>query len=65
MSRPENHAGMTACRRRRWGVRRDHLQRQAGVELLSYGVGPSAGQLRSGVVASLVSTRFSLVSGGS
>ncbi len=36
----------------------------AGVELLSYGIGPPAGQLRSGVVASLVSTRFSLVSGG-
>jgi MFS family permease len=38
--------------------------RLAGVELLSYGIGPPAGQLRSGVVASLVSTRFSLVSGG-
>jgi MFS family permease len=38
--------------------------RLAGVELLSYSVGPPAGQLRSGVVASLVSTRFSLVSGG-
>ena len=38
--------------------------RLAGVELLSYGVGPPAGQLRSGVVASLVSTRFSIVSGG-
>ena len=38
--------------------------RLAGVELLSYGFGPSAGQLRSGAVASLVSTRFSLVSGG-
>ena len=38
--------------------------RLAGVELLSYGVGPPAGQLRSGVVASLVSSRFSLVSGG-
>src|SRR6202012_236581 len=38
--------------------------RLAGVELLSYGVGPSAGQLRSGVVASLKSSRFSLVSGG-
>jgi len=38
--------------------------RLAGVELLSYGVGPSAGQVRSGAVASLVSTRFSLVSGG-
>ena len=38
--------------------------RLAGVELLSYGVGPPAGQLRSGAVASLVNTRFSLVSGG-
>ena len=38
--------------------------RLAGVELLSYGLGPPAGQLRSGAVASLVGTRFSLVSGG-
>ena len=38
--------------------------RLAGVELLSYGVGLPAGQLRSGVVASLVSTRFSIISGG-
>jgi hypothetical protein len=38
--------------------------RLAGVELLSYGVGPPAGQLRSGVVASLVNARFSLISGG-
>jgi MFS family permease len=38
--------------------------RLAGVELLSYGVGPPAGQLRSGAVASLTSVRFSLVSGG-
>jgi hypothetical protein len=38
--------------------------RLAGVELLSYGVGPPAGQLRSGALASLVGTRFSLVSGG-
>jgi MFS family permease len=38
--------------------------RLAGVELLSYGIGPPAGQLRSGVVASLTSVRFSLVSGG-
>ena len=38
--------------------------RLAGVELLSYGVGPPIGQLRSGVVASLTSVRFSLVSGG-
>ena len=38
--------------------------RLAGIELLSYGIGPPAGQLRSGVVANLVSPRFSLVSGG-
>jgi MFS family permease len=38
--------------------------RLAGVELLSYGVGPSAGQIRAGAVASVTSTRFSLVSGG-
>ncbi len=38
--------------------------RLAGVELLSYGLGPPAGQLRSGAVASLLGSRFSLVSGG-
>jgi MFS family permease len=38
--------------------------RLAGVELLSYSVGPPAGQLRSGLVASLAGSRFSLVSGG-
>jgi MFS family permease len=38
--------------------------RLAGVELLSYAVGPSAGQIRAGAVASLTSARFSLVSGG-
>jgi MFS family permease len=38
--------------------------RLAGVELLSYGIGPSAGQLRSGVTTSLTSVRFSLISGG-
>jgi MFS family permease len=38
--------------------------RLAGVELLSYGVGPSVGQIRAGAVASVTSTRFSLVSGG-
>jgi hypothetical protein len=38
--------------------------RLAGVELLSYGIGPPAGQFRSGVVASLAGTRVSLVSGG-
>jgi MFS family permease len=38
--------------------------RMAGLELLSYGVGPSAGQIRGGAVASVTSTRFSIVSGG-
>jgi MFS family permease len=38
--------------------------RLAGVELLSYGVGPSVGQVRSGVLADLTGARFSLVSGG-
>jgi MFS family permease len=38
--------------------------RLAGVELLSYGIGPSVGQIRAGAVASVTSTRFSLVSGG-
>jgi MFS family permease len=38
--------------------------RLAGVELLSYAVGPSAGQLRAGTVASLTTPRFSLISGG-
>src|SRR5215469_4679722 len=43
----------------------DHLRgRMAGIELLSYTAGPPAGQLRSGVVASLAGLRFSLVSGG-
>jgi MFS family permease len=38
--------------------------RLAGVELLSYGLGPSAGQIRAGAVASVTSPRFSLWSGG-
>jgi MFS family permease len=38
--------------------------RLAGVELLSYSVGPSAGQIRAGAVAAVTSTRFSLASGG-
>jgi MFS family permease len=38
--------------------------RLAGVELLSYGIGPSAGQLRAGAVASLTTPRFSAASGG-
>ena len=38
--------------------------RMAGLELLSYGVGPPAGQIRAGAVASVTSARFSLASGG-
>ena len=38
--------------------------RMAGLELLSYGVGPSAGQIRAGAVASVTSARFALASGG-
>lgn len=38
--------------------------RLAGIELLSYGLGPSAGQVRAGAVASLTTSRVSLVSGG-
>ncbi len=38
--------------------------RLAGVELLSYSVGPSAGQLRTGAVAAVTTTRISLWSGG-
>ena len=38
--------------------------RLAGVELLSYSIGPSAGQIRAGAVAAVTSTRFSLASGG-
>ena len=38
--------------------------RMAGLELLSYGVGPSAGQIRAGAVAAVTSARFSLASGG-
>jgi MFS family permease len=38
--------------------------RLAGVELLSYALGPSAGQIRAGAVASATTPRFSLWSGG-
>jgi hypothetical protein len=38
--------------------------RMAGLELLSYSVGPSAGQIRAGAVASVTSPRFSIASGG-
>lgn len=43
----------------------DHLRgRVAGIELLSYGLGPSGGQLRAGAVASLTNVRTAIWSGG-
>jgi MFS family permease len=38
--------------------------RLAGIEVVSYGLGPSAGQLRAGAVAGLVGTRAAVWSGG-
>jgi predicted Co/Zn/Cd cation transporter (cation efflux family) len=38
--------------------------RLASIELLSYSVGPTLGNFKAGVVASLFSVRFSVVSGG-
>jgi MFS family permease len=43
----------------------DHLRgRMAGLELMSCGLGPSAGQLRAGAVAAVSTPRISLCSGG-
>lgn len=43
----------------------DHMRgRLAGIEMLSYSIGPLGGQLRSGLVADLTSVRTSIVSGG-
>jgi MFS family permease len=43
----------------------DHLRgRLAGIELLSYSIGPTAGQLRSGVMAGLTGLRTAVVAGG-
>jgi MFS family permease len=38
--------------------------RMAGIEMLSYSLGPLGGQARSGIVADLTSVRASIVSGG-
>lgn len=38
--------------------------RMAGIELLSYSIGPQLGQVRSSLIASLTSLRFSIASGG-
>jgi MFS family permease len=43
----------------------EHMRgRLAGIEMLSYSVGPIGGQVRSGLVADLWSVRGSIASGG-
>jgi MFS family permease len=43
----------------------DHLRgRLAGIEMLSYSLGPMGGSARAGLVADLTSVRASIVSGG-
>jgi predicted benzoate:H+ symporter BenE len=43
----------------------DHFRgRLAGIELLSYSVGPLAGQLRAATIASATTLSFSVTSGG-
>jgi MFS family permease len=43
----------------------DHMRgRLAGIEQLSYSIGPTLGTARSGALASITSVRFSIVSGG-
>jgi MFS family permease len=42
----------------------DRRGRLAGIEMLSYSIGPLGGQARSGLVADLTSVRTSIVSGG-
>jgi MFS family permease len=42
----------------------DRRGRLAGIEMLSYSIGPLGGQARSGIVADLTSVRASIVSGG-
>jgi MFS family permease len=43
----------------------DHMRgRLAGIEQLSYSIGPTLGTARSGAVAALTSVRFSIASGG-
>ena len=44
--------------------RRDENLRVAGIELLSYGLGPSGGQLHACAVASLTGVRTAIWSGG-
>ncbi len=54
------------CRQNLWNqtIDDEYRGRLAGLELLSYSVGPLAGQLRAGTSAALSSLRTSVISGG-
>jgi len=54
------------CRGNIWNqsIPDEYRGRLAGLELLSYSVGPLAGQLRAGTVAAMTTLRTSVVSGG-
>jgi len=54
------------CRSTLWNqtIDDEYRGRLAGLELLSYSVGPLAGQLRAGTTAALTSLRISVISGG-
>ncbi len=54
------------CRQTLWNLTIDdeYRGRLAGLELLSYSVGPLAGQLRAGTTAAATSLRTSVISGG-
>ena len=54
------------CRNTLWNqtIDDEFRGRLAGLELLSYSVGPLAGQLRAGTVASITTLRTSVISGG-
>ena len=54
------------CRNTLWNqtIDDEYRGRLAGLELLSYSVGPLAGQLRAGTTAAITSLRTSVISGG-
>ncbi len=45
-------------------IRPDIRGRMAGMEMISYSIGPTAGQFRAGLMAAWTSLRFSLTAGG-
>jgi MFS family permease len=54
------------CRQNLWNqtIDDEYRGRLAGLELLSYSVGPLGGQLRAGTTAAITSLRTSVISGG-